>query len=66
MKLLSLCCKLLNNLKLAMHNMPRDVATCWNSTYQMLCFALKYQEDVDKMTADRGAELRALEMDDEK
>lgn len=57
--------KLVAALKLVVRNMPRDVATRWNSTFTMLDFALKYREAVDQMTSDRMADLRALELDDE-
>ncbi len=30
--------------------MPRDVCTCWNSTYDMLRFALKYEKAIKYMT----------------
>ena len=43
--------------------MPRDVATCWNSTFDMLHFALKYREAIDKMTSDRKNDIRDYEMD---
>jgi len=33
--------------------MPRDVATCWNLTYNMLMFALEYCEAIDGITGDR-------------
>lgn len=32
----------LNELELKSHIMPRDITTQWNSTYDMLDFALKY------------------------
>ena len=44
--------------------MPRDVATRWNSTYDMLDFAVKYRNALDKMTSDRKNDLRRYEMDD--
>ncbi|KAF8838783.1 hypothetical protein BDN67DRAFT_873439, partial [Paxillus ammoniavirescens] len=31
---------------------PRDVVTRWNSTYDVLCFALKYRRAIDKITVD--------------
>ncbi|KAI0292463.1 hypothetical protein B0F90DRAFT_1575375, partial [Multifurca ochricompacta] len=34
--------------------MPRDVCTRWNSTYDMLKFAYKYREVVDKITSERS------------
>jgi len=33
--------------------MPRDVATRWNLTYNMLMFALEYCEAIDGITGDR-------------
>lgn len=30
--------------------MPRDVSTRWNSTYDMLTFALEYRKGLDMMT----------------
>ena len=30
--------------------MPHDVPTCWNSTYDMLWFALKYEKAIKSMT----------------
>jgi hypothetical protein len=44
---------------------PRDVVTRWNSTYDMLSFALKYREAIDVVTADKGLKLRKFELDDE-
>jgi hypothetical protein len=29
--------------------MPRDISTCWNSTYEMLEFAVNYHGAVDSM-----------------
>lgn len=42
--------------------MPRDVATRWNSTYDMLRFALEYRRAIDKMVKEK--QLRAYELDD--
>ena len=42
--------------------MPRDVSTRWNSTYDMLEFAVEYQAALDTMTADRGMNLRKFEL----
>ena len=44
--------------------MPRDVTTRWNSTYDMLSFALEYREAIDTLTADRRHELRAYELNE--
>ena len=42
--------------------MPRDVTTRWNSTFDMLNFAIEYQAAIDKITGDRTTELRDLEL----
>lgn len=42
--------------------MPRDVATRWNSTYNMLVFAIKYRVVVDAICADRELGLRKFEL----
>jgi hypothetical protein len=45
--------------------MPRDVTTRWNSTYDMLNFALAFREALDTITGDKDMKLRKYEMDDE-
>lgn len=55
----------LDELKLKTRMMPRDVATRWNSTYDMLEFAVTYREALDIITGDREMKLRQYEMDDE-
>ena len=42
--------------------MPRDVATCWNSTYDMLNFAIQFRPAIDSMTAVRNLDLRNFEL----
>ena len=42
--------------------MPRDVSTRWNSTYDMLEFAIEYRTGLDTMTADREMNLRKFEL----
>lgn len=42
---------------------PRDVATRWNSTYDMLDFAVKYRVAIDTMTATRDLGLRNYELE---
>jgi hypothetical protein len=44
--------------------MPRDVTTRWNSTFDMLNFAIKYRAAIDKITGDRTMELRRFELYD--
>lgn len=56
--------RLLNELKKRDRIMPRDVTTRWNSTYDMLNFALEYRNAIDILTADRQNELRAYELND--
>ena len=43
--------------------MPRDVSTRWNSTYDMLDFALQYRVAIDSITGDRDMKMRDLELD---
>jgi hypothetical protein len=45
--------------------MPQDVATQWNSTYDMLEFAVEFQEALDTITGDKEMKLRKYEMDNE-
>jgi predicted Co/Zn/Cd cation transporter (cation efflux family) len=42
--------------------MPRDVSTRWNSTYDMIEFAIEYRAALDTMTADRDMNLRKFEL----
>ena len=42
--------------------MPHDVSTCWNSTYDMLEFALEYCAALNTMTADQDMKLRQFEL----
>jgi len=44
--------KLLKELRIPDRIMPRDVTTCWNSTYDMLKFALEYCKAINILTAD--------------
>lgn len=55
----------LEELKLGRCMMPRDVSTWWNSTYDMLVFALRYRVALDIITADREMKLQQYEMDDD-
>ncbi|GLB43827.1 hypothetical protein LshimejAT787_1500110 [Lyophyllum shimeji] len=52
----------LAKLKLAIRIMPRDVRTQWNSTYDMLSFALSYKEGLVALTGDVTNGLRAFEL----
>ena len=42
--------------------MPRDVSMRWNSTYDMIEFALKYRKAIASMTADVDNDLRKYEL----
>jgi hypothetical protein len=41
---------------------PRDVRTRWNSTYDMLDFAIEYRDALDTITGDRDMNLRQYEL----
>ena len=45
--------------------MPCDVSTRWNSTYDMLAFAIDYRSALDIITGDRSMDLRKFEMSQE-
>lgn len=42
--------------------MPRDVSTRWNSTFDMLDFALLYRRAIDEITEDGKMDLRKYEL----
>jgi hypothetical protein len=42
--------------------MPHDVSTRWNSTFDMLKFAIRYHVAIDAMTAVHGHDLRKYEL----
>jgi hypothetical protein len=48
---------MLASLNLPPRMMPRDVATCWNSMFDMLEFALEHRQEIDSMTAVRDLDL---------
>jgi hypothetical protein len=45
--------------------MPRDVSTRWNSTFDMLDFAISYRAALDTITSDRDMKLRQFELSEE-
>jgi hypothetical protein len=45
--------------------MPRDVTTRWNSTYDMLVFAIEYRKALDIITSERNMKLRSYELSPE-
>jgi uncharacterized membrane protein len=46
------------------HLTPRDVKTCWNSTYDMLMVAFDYRIVIDNVTGNKTLKLRQYELDD--
>ena len=42
--------------------LPCNVVTRWNSTYDMLVFAVKYRKPIDAITADKALKLRKYEL----
>jgi hypothetical protein len=44
--------------------MPRDVATHWNSTYDMLNFAVDYRKAIEHVTLDLKNDLRKYKLTD--
>ena len=42
--------------------MPRDVTTRWNSTFDMLDFAVEHITAIDAITSDRDMKLRQYEL----
>jgi hypothetical protein len=55
----------LEKLKMKAAKMPRDVRTRWNSTFDMLAFALRYRAAIDDITGNKKADLRRYELDNE-
>jgi hypothetical protein len=51
--------------KLKANLIPRDVVTRWNSTHDMMQFALKYRKPIDSITADKSLSLRKYELDND-
>lgn len=43
--------------------MPRDVSTRWNSTFDMVNFAIDYQTAIDAITGNHDMKMRNLELD---
>jgi len=54
----------LEDLGLKVRMMPRDVSTRWNSTFDMLDFALDYRVPIDEITSNRDLNLRKYELQD--
>jgi len=54
----------LEDLKLNECMMPQDVSMHWNSTYDMLKFAIDYQKAIDRFTGDKNLGLWQYELSD--
>ncbi|KAG1812698.1 hypothetical protein EV424DRAFT_1326917 [Suillus variegatus] len=57
--------KILEDLQAPITLMPRDVSTRWNSTFDMLDYAIEHREAVDIVTQRRDLGLRKFELNDE-
>ncbi|KAF9223254.1 hypothetical protein BS17DRAFT_817581 [Gyrodon lividus] len=55
----------LEAMRMKVTNMPRDVLTRWNSTLDMLEYALNHRQAVDSMTQDRAPGPRKYEPDND-
>jgi len=55
----------LEELLLRQRMMPRDVTTRWNSTFDMLDFAVEYREALDSITGNQRMKLRQYELTEE-
>ncbi|KIK72440.1 hypothetical protein PAXRUDRAFT_180663, partial [Paxillus rubicundulus Ve08.2h10] len=56
--------KILSELRMTVSFMPRDVATRWNLTFDMLEYALKHRRAVDVVTQQHELGLRKFELSD--
>jgi hypothetical protein len=55
----------LEELLLRQRMMPRNVATQWNSTFDMLDFAVEYREALESITGNQRMKLRQYELSEE-
>ena len=56
---------ILQDLEFAERMMPRDVTTRWNSTFDMLDFAVEHIAAVNTITSDRDMKLRQYELSED-
>lgn len=56
---------ILNNLELAECMIPRDITTHWNSTFDMLDFAVEHITEINTITADHDIKLRQYELSED-
>ena len=64
--LLPLWFQTLEQLELAAHKMPCNVSTRWNSTFNMLEFAIEYWVAIDDISSSKNVGLRQYELSEEK
>ena len=55
----------LEELELQVRMMPPDVITRWNSTFDMLNFAIDYRAAIDAITCNHDLNLRKYELEDD-
>jgi hypothetical protein len=55
----------LKDLELTERMMPRDVTTRWNSTFDMLDFAVEHITVIDAITSNRDMKLRRYELSED-
>jgi len=51
---------------LALRILPCDISMWWNSTYDMLCFAVEYRQAIERMTSDWKNNLHQFELEEDK
>ena len=51
--------------KLPVCIIPRNVKTCWNSTFDMVKMAFKFHPVIDDITADKSLKLCKYKLDDD-
>jgi hypothetical protein len=55
----------LHDLNLAERMMPRDVSTRWNSTFDMLDFAVEHITAINAITSNRDMKMRQYELSED-
>jgi len=55
----------LQDLELTEHMMPRNITTQWNSTFNMLNFAVEHIAAINAITSDRDMKLRQYELSED-
>lgn len=55
--------QILEELRLTLRMIPRNVSTRWNSTYDMLTFILEHKSAITRLTSEQEMKLRKYELD---